>query len=75
MDTIEQPEHYKHYPLEVIKMIEILLNNMPDLKPYEAYCLGNEFKYRFRAGFKGDAAEDIGKAMKYKTFRDKVDSP
>lgn len=36
---------------------------------YKAYCLGNELKYRLRAGFKGEIGEEIGKAMKYIEFR------
>jgi len=38
---------------------------------YKAYCVGNEIKYRLRAGLKdGNGAEqDIKKALQYYKFR------
>ena len=69
VDNVNHPEHYKAFPLEVIDMIYLLLSKMPNLKPFEAYCIGNELKYRFRAGLKGDAQEDILKSMEYMKFR------
>jgi hypothetical protein len=72
-DAVHSPAHYKgHYPAEVKELIEICLNccNAEEkLSPWEAYCLGNELKYRLRAGLKGDAAQDIAKALEYATFR------
>lgn len=65
-DPVHHPPHYTAYPVEVIDMIKLVLG--PD--GFKAYCLGNEVKYRMRAGLKGDADEDIAKAMKYKEFRD-----
>jgi hypothetical protein len=69
-DNVKHPEHYTSFPLEVIDMIYLLLSKSPDLTPFEAYCLGNEYKYRFRAGLKSDAQEDIEKAMEYKKIRE-----
>jgi uncharacterized protein YjbI with pentapeptide repeats len=34
----------------------------------QVYYLGNALKYRLRAGYKGDASEDIAKAMKYERW-------
>lgn len=65
-DPVNHPSHYTAYPVEVIDMIRQVLGDCG----FKAYCLGNEIKYRMRAGLKGDAAEDIAKAMKYKEFRD-----
>jgi hypothetical protein len=70
-DIVAHPKHYAgHFPFEAIEVIEWVLNKHSDeLTPFQSYCLGNEMKYRLRAGFKGDAAEDIAKAMKYNEFR------
>lgn len=65
-DMVNHPSHYTAYPVEVIDMIRAVLG--PD--GFEAYCLGNEIKYRMRAGLKGDPGQDLAKAMKYKEFRD-----
>jgi hypothetical protein len=68
-DPVEHPGHYNQFPIEVIDMIKLILNATEGLTPFQAGCLQNELKYRLRAGFKGDAAEDINKAMKYREFR------
>jgi len=64
--SVDHPEHYNQYPMEVIDIIRRVLGP----EGFKAYCLGNEIKYRMRAGFKKDQAEDIAKAMKYKQFRE-----
>jgi Zn-finger nucleic acid-binding protein len=64
-DPVNHPDHYQQYPIEVIDMIRSVLGP----EGFKSYCLGNEIKYRMRAGFKGDQAEDIGKAIKYAEFR------
>lgn len=64
-DTVNHPPHYTAYPVEVIDMIRAVLGS----EGFRAYCFGNEIKYRMRAGLKGDAQQDINKAMKYKEFR------
>lgn len=69
-DDVKHPAHYTAYPVEVIEIIKLVLG--PD--GFRAYCLGNEIKYRMRAGLKGDnAAQDIAKAMTYKQFREGVE--
>jgi len=64
-ETINHPSHYTRFPVEVIDIIRAVLGP----EGFRAYCLGNEIKYRMRAGLKGDAVEDINKAMKYMEFR------
>jgi hypothetical protein len=49
----------------------MILTEVYGEKGFEAYCFGNELKYRLRAGFKGDAQEDIDKALKYEEFRNR----
>lgn len=69
-DNVKHPSHYTAYPVEVIDMIRAVLGD----EGFKAYCLGNEVKYRMRAGLKGDnAAEDIAKAMQYKEFRENAE--
>ena len=65
-EAVDHPEHYNQYPIEVIEIIKRVLGP----EGFEYYCLGSELKYRLRAGFKKDQAEDIAKAMKYKQFRE-----
>ena len=73
LNTVEEPEHYTtHFPFEVISVINSILDTYGgNLTPSQSYHLGCELKYRLRAGFKDDAAEDIAKAMKYNEFRTK----
>jgi len=71
-DQVKHPPHYTAYPIEVIRSIKIILESIPDITPFEAYCLGNEIKYSFRAGLKDDAQQDIEKAMQYKKFREEL---
>lgn len=65
-DPVNQPAHYQQFGMEVIDIIRHVLG--PD--GFRAYCIGNELKYRLRAGDKGDAAQDMAKAMKYREFRE-----
>jgi len=71
-DNVNHPAHYAgQFPLEVIEMIEAVLRETYGGTAFKAYCLGNELKYRFRAGHKSDdPAEDIAKAEKYREFRE-----
>lgn len=39
---------------------------------FRGYCKGCALKYRFRAGRKGDATEDIEKAMQYEHWYETV---
>lgn len=65
-DPVNHPAHYKRFGMEVIDIIRHVLG--PD--GFRAYCIGNEIKYRLRAGDKGDAAQDLAKAKKYREFRE-----
>lgn len=65
-DPVERPAHYQRFGMEVIDIIRHVLGP----EGFKAYCIGNELKYRLRAGDKGDAAQDIAKAMKYREFRE-----
>ncbi len=66
MSQVKHPAHYTAYPVEVIDMIRAILGD----DGFRSYCLGNEIKYRMRAGLKGDQQEDFEKAMQYKKFRE-----
>jgi hypothetical protein len=68
-DEINSPSHYTEYPVEVIDIIKFVLGP----EGFRYYCQGNELKYRLRFGLKdSDITKDTGKAMKYKSFRDKI---
>jgi len=66
-DQVKHPDHYKAYPMEVIDIIRHILGP----EGFKAYCVGNEIKYRLRAGLKegNDAEQDINKALQYYKFR------
>jgi len=71
-DVVNHPSHYaSHYPVEVKYIIDLVLDNVVGLSSYQAYCLGNELKYRLRAGFKNPdrIEEDIKKAIFYNEER------
>ncbi len=59
-DMVNHPPHYQG-KVECIDAIEAALGN----EGFAAYCRGNAIKYAFRAGKKGDAAQDIAKAAWY----------
>lgn len=68
-DAVNSPSHYNDYPVEVIEIIKRTLTK----EQFIGYCLGNEIKYRMRAGLKSDnIEEDIKKALKYRGFRRSV---
>lgn len=54
IDMVNHPPHYNRYSIECIEITEHL-----------SFCLGNAVKYIYRAGEKGDAVEDIKKAVWY----------
>ena len=56
VDMINSPPHYQAGGLEVIDVIEAFRLD---------FHLGNVVKYILRAGFKGDALEDLRKARWY----------
>lgn len=64
-DVVNSPSHYAFFPdTEVIDIIRAALTP----EEFRGYCLGNKLKYHLRAGKKGDAKEDLGKAGKYEDF-------
>ena len=65
-DPVDRPAHYQRFGMEVIDIIKHVLGP----EGFRSYCIGNELKYRLRAGDKGDAAQDIAKATKYREFRE-----
>ena len=65
-DPVEHPAHYQQFGMEVIDIIRHVLGP----EGFMAYCIGNELKYRLRAGDKVDAAQDLAKAKKYREFRE-----
>ena len=72
-DNVNHPAHYaEHYPFEVKDAIKLILDECCEgMEAYDCYCLGNELKYRLRAGFKNEdkIEEDIKKAMFYNKER------
>lgn len=69
-DAVDNPSHYRQFGKEAIDIIRSTLT----AEEFAGYCKGNELKYRLRAGFKDPSKvdEDMGKAMRYKEFRDKA---
>jgi hypothetical protein len=63
------PSHYKQYNKEVIDIIKSVLSE----DEFRGFLIGNELKYRLRAGYKtGDYNEDLKKAMWYKEKRESM---
>jgi len=69
-DNVNSPEHYKAFPVEVIDIIKYTLTT----EQFKGYCLGNEIKYRMRAGIKNPekTLEDIQKAEVYRKWRNEI---
>lgn len=55
-DPVKHPAHYTSHPsgIECIEIVE-----------HMGFCLGNAFKYIWRADLKGKAIEDLKKAIFY----------
>jgi hypothetical protein len=60
-DMVNSPSHYTANGLEVIEILEMKMSP----EDFQAYCLGNVFKYLFRAKYKGKELEDNKKALWY----------
>lgn len=65
-DPVNHPSHYMLFP--GIESIDIIQRSLTP-EQFAGFCMGNALKYRLRAGEKGDAVEDLGKANWY---RDKL---
>lgn len=61
VDMVNQPPHYTVGGIEVIDFIKAKLTT----EEFRGYLQGNILKYSSRVGFKGDAAEDVGKLIWY----------
>jgi hypothetical protein len=69
VDMVNHPPHYLDLGMEVKDIIKEVVTYTFGSRAYKAYCLGNELKYRLRAGHKGDAVQDLEKAAFYREER------
>lgn len=60
-NVIDHPSHYRGTKYECIEVMADILT----LAQLKGFCIGNAFKYLWRAGKKGDMLEDIKKASWY----------
>jgi hypothetical protein len=60
-NNVNHPTHYNQQSIEVIDMMLAIYGREAVIN----FCLLNAFKYRMRAGYKGDIAQDIQKALWY----------
>lgn len=60
-DLVNQPSHYQVNEKECIVEMLILFGT----EDFIRYCTINAWKYRYRAGSKGDADQDLKKADRY----------
>lgn len=63
-ETVNHPNHYTSKSMESIEVIRVMTQN---LKPFDAYCMGNIIKYLYRFDNKS-GQEDLMKARKYIEF-------
>ena len=71
-NMISHPKHYnRENAIECIDEIELIFG--PEVTMH--FCLGNVFKYRYRAGLKNNGYEDLEKSdwymRKYKELKEK----
>ena len=64
MSNIKSPDHYKTHEFECIDEMLLVFGKEAVLN----FCILNAWKYRYRAGNKGDAEEDLKKADEYMGF-------
>lgn len=67
-EQVDHPEHYSFGGLEVIEMMVQCFGWGAVME----FCYMNAFKYRMRAGKKGDAMQDIRKAEWYEDYAKKL---
>ena len=60
-DLVNHPSHYNQGGIETLDIIKMSLTK----EEYKGYLKGNVLKYRERAQFKGNAAQDYAKAKFY----------
>ena len=61
-DSIKSPAHYEL--LGGYKSITLIASAMTE-EQWFGFCLGNNIKYKLRAGKKGTLADDLAKADEY----------
>lgn len=74
-DMVNSPAHYNQSSIECIDEMILVLGKQATAD----FCLGNVWKYRNRAPYKGNPIEDAKKAdwymMKYKELKDEMNEP
>ena len=65
---IGMPNKQTHYINSAKQPIEILQSIFTP-KEFQAFCFGNELKYRMRADYKGQRESDMHKAIVYNYWR------
>ena len=70
-DPVNRPAHYTAGSVEVIDMMERIWG----VEAVKIFCELNAFKYRQRAGLKGDGAQDLAKAQWYEKHRKQISNP
>lgn len=74
-DMVNSPAHYNQSSMECIDEMILVLGKQATAD----FCLGNVWKYRNRAPYKGNPIEDAKKAdwymMKYKELKDEMNKP
>lgn len=61
VDLVNQPPHYKAHEMECIDELEVVLGGLGTYY----FCLGNVWKYRYRADHKGNSEQDNAKSDWY----------
>lgn len=74
-NMVDHPRYYnRENAIECIDEIELIFG--PEVTMH--FCLGNVFKYRYRAGLKNNGYEDLEKSdwymLKYKELKQKIDN-
>lgn len=64
-------DHPGHYNTGVYECIEVMADILTP-EQMKGFCLGNAFKYLWRAGKKGDFIEDISKAQWYLDYIERM---
>lgn len=67
-NDIGMPNKQTHYINSAKQPIEILQSIFTP-KEFQAFCFGNELKYRMRADYKGQEESDMHKAIVYNYWR------
>ena len=69
----DNSDYYNYFNVSVFDIINFIINHKKNkhLTNTQAFCMGNEIKYRLRAGIKTmDYENDINKALRYGVLRE-----